>query len=160
MMKEILFCLFDESNVVNSAISIHLCKCDVVYSNPTFSSLRSIIKCPYSEHDSIINTNDRISSGPGSGSESAREKQWDVRPEQCSASQHGVRVTRVGTLLWLWGSESELWWGRARARAHPGQRPQWPAWVWPASWGRSGWPWSPPISDTLWTPSRRSSVRV
>lgn len=75
MMKEILFCLFDESNVVNSAISIHLCKCDVVYSNPTFSSLRSIIKCPYSEHDSIINTNDHISSGPGSGSESAREQQ-------------------------------------------------------------------------------------
>ena len=74
-MKEILFCLFDESNVVNSAISIHLCKCDVVYSNPTFSSLRSIIKCPYSEHDSIINTNDRISSGPGSDSESAREQQ-------------------------------------------------------------------------------------
>ena len=74
-MKKFLFCLFDESNVVNSAISIHLCKCDVVYSNPTFSSLRSIIKCPYSEHDSIINTNDHISSGPAvSGSESAREQ--------------------------------------------------------------------------------------
>ena len=112
-------CLFDESNIVNNAILIHLSKCPIVMlCTLSPHSPHSIIAHFYSDHDSsIINTNDSISSGLSPGLRVSEIQRATVRVEQWSASQHGgVKLESGKYCNTRDGSKSELRITRGRGR--------------------------------------------